>query len=132
MLDLIAEHPEAGILVHPESPGEMIDMAHVVGSTTQLIRAARELPQDTFIVATDRAIFYKMRQAAPHKRFIAAPTGGEGATCRSCAHCPWMAMNGLHNLEQVLLRGGNEIHMDETIRVQALRSTRRMLAFAAT
>jgi len=130
MLDLIAKHPGAGVLVHPESPEEVIDMAHVVGSTTQLIRAARELPQDTFIVATDRAIFYKMRQGAPHKRFLAAPTGGEGATCRSCAHCPWMAMNGLHNLEQVLLRGDNEIHVDEAIRIQALRSTRRMLDFA--
>ncbi len=130
LLDLIARHPKAGILVHPESPEEVIELAHVVGSTTQLIQAARDLPQDTFIVATDRAIFYKMRQAAPHKRFIAAPTGGEGATCRSCAHCPWMAMNGLHNLEQVLLHGDNEIQVEEAIRLRALRSTRRMLAFA--
>ena len=52
----------------------------------------------SFIVATDTGIFYKMQQAAPEKSFLAAPTAGEGATCRSCAHCPWMAMNELENL----------------------------------
>jgi quinolinate synthase len=71
-----------------------------------------------------------MQQAAPGKEFIAAPTMGEGATCRSCAHCPWMAMNGLHNLLQVLETGNNEIFVDEEIRVKALTSTQRMLDFA--
>lgn len=123
-------HPEAGILVHPESPQAVIAMADVVGSTTALIQAARELPHQKFIVATDRGIFYKMQQAAPGKTFIEAPTGGEGATCRSCAHCPWMAMNGLHNLVEVLETGTNEIQVDEAIRIKALRSTQRMLSFA--
>ena len=127
---LIQEHPDAGVLVHPESPAGVIEMADIVGSTTALIRAARELPQDKFIVATDHGIFYKMQQAAPGKTFIAAPTGGEGATCKSCAHCPWMAMNGLHNLIDVFDRTDNEIHVDETIRTRALRSTQRMIEFA--
>lgn len=128
--DLIEKHPDAGILVHPESPDEIIAMADVVGSTTQIINAARELPHKEFIVATDKGIFYKMKQQAPDKTFIPAPTHGEGATCTSCAHCPWMAMNGLHNLLEVLKKGNNEIFVEEEIRIEALKSTQRMLDFA--
>ena len=127
---LSQSHPDAGILVHPESPQPVIDMADVVGSTTALIEAARDLPHKKFIVATDRGIFYKMQQVAPGKTFLEAPTGGEGATCRSCAHCPWMAMNGMHNLLEVLETGANEIQVDEAVRIKALRSTQRMIDFA--
>lgn len=128
--ELIEKHPEAGVLVHPESPDEIIALADVVGSTTQIINAAKDLPNQEFIVATDKAIFYKMKQAAPNKKFIAAPTHGEGATCTSCAHCPWMAMNGLHNLLEVLKTGKNEIFVDEKVRLKAFQSTQRMLDFA--
>lgn len=129
--DLMTQYPDAGILVHPESPEAVIEVADVIGSTTALIQAAKELPHRTFIVATDNRIFYKMKKAAPDKTFIEAPTAGEGATCKSCAHCPWMAMNGLHNLEAVLESGENEIFVDEDIRRRAHRSTRRMLDFIA-
>lgn len=128
--DLIEKYPDAAVLVHPESPDEVIAMADVVGSTTQIITAAKELPNKRFIVATDKGIFYKMKQQAPDKEFIEAPTHGEGATCTSCAHCPWMAMNGLHNLLDVLKTGNNEIFVDEEVRVKALKSTQRMLDFA--
>ncbi|MGH8583385.1 MAG: quinolinate synthase NadA, partial [Gammaproteobacteria bacterium] len=106
------EHPEAKVLVHPESPASVIAQADVVGSTTQIIQAARRLSADSFIVATDRGIFHKLQQVAPGKRFIEAPTAGKGATCRSCGHCPWMAMNGLRNLAQCLETGANEVHVD--------------------
>ena len=128
--DCIAQHPDAAVLVHPESPDDVIAMADVVGSTSALIKAAETLPNNQFIVATDNRIFYKMKQLAPNKEFIEAPTAGEGATCRSCAHCPWMAMNSLQNLLQALENGGNEIEVDEKIRVDAFRSTKRMLDFA--
>ena len=124
------KHPSAAILVHPESPEEIIAQADVVGSTTQLINAATTMENDTFIVATDNGIFYKMKQAAPGKKFIEAPTGGAGATCMSCAHCTWMAMNGLENLAHSLEYGDNEIFVDETIRQQALKSVTRMMNFA--
>ena len=127
-----ARYPDAAVLVHPESPAPVIELADVVGSTTQLIKAAQDLPNDTFIVATDRGIFHKMKQAAPDKTFIEAPSGGVGATCHSCAHCPWMAMNHLENLARVLETGANEIHVDEEVRRKAVRSTQRMLDFAAT
>ena len=123
-------YPTAAVLVHPESPGNIIEQADVVGSTTQLIDAATQMNNEHFIVATDNRIFYKMKQAAPNKKFIEAPTGGEGATCMSCAHCTWMAMNGLENLAHSLEHGENEIFVDENIRQQALKSVTRMMGFA--
>lgn len=126
---LMAQHPDAAVLVHPESPATVIDLADRVGSTTQIIQAAKEMPQQTFIVATDNGILYKMRQAAPDKHFIEAPTMGVGATCVSCAHCPWMAMNSLRNLVEVLETGANEIQVDEAVRQRALKATQRMLEF---
>ncbi len=128
--NLMQQHPDAAVLVHPESPEPVIELADRVGSTTQIIKAATEMPNKEFIVATDNGILYKMRQAAPDKTFIEAPTAGVGATCESCAHCPWMAMNELRNLAAVLETGANEIHVDEAVRIKALRSTQRMLDFA--
>ncbi|MDD5390317.1 MAG: quinolinate synthase NadA [Gallionellaceae bacterium] len=127
---LQAEYPEAAVLVHPESPAAVIALADVVGSTTQLIRAAAELPNPVLIVATDNGIFHKMHAVAPDKRLLEAPTGGTGATCVSCAHCPWMAMNGLKNLLAVLENGGNEIQVEDGVRARAVRSINRMLEFA--
>lgn len=123
-------HPDAAVLVHPESPEDVVDQADVVGSTTQLIDAVTRLPNPVFIVATDEGIFWKMRQLAPGKKLIAAPTAGVGATCESCAHCPWMAMSAFQNLEQVLLTGDQEIHIDPEVRARALRPIRRTLDFA--
>ncbi|MCB1758174.1 MAG: quinolinate synthase NadA [Gammaproteobacteria bacterium] len=125
-------HPDAAVLVHPESPESVIEQADVVGSTTALIRAVEEMKNDTFIVATDGGIFHKMRQLAPQKNLIEAPTAGEGATCQSCAHCPWMGMNAIQNLEQVLLSGGNEITIEPAIRERAVVPIQRMLDFAST
>lgn len=125
------EHPKAKVLVHPESPEAVVAQADVVGSTSQLIAAAQTLDAEEFIVATDNGILHKMKLAAPGKRFIDAPTAGNSATCKSCAHCPWMAMNGLQNLADVLETGMNEIHVDSEIGRQAYLCIDRMLAFAA-
>ena len=143
LLQLKGLYPEAGVLVHPESPQSVIALADAVGSTSQLIKAARDLPHAMFIVATDGGIFHKMRQAAPNKRFIEAPTAGNGATCKSCAYCPWMAMNGLRNLRDSLHAAGrvmisgrgerhaNEVLVDPVLSARAVRPLNRMLAFAA-
>ena len=125
-------HPDAAVLVHPESPASVVEMADAVGSTTQLINAAKSLPHKKFIVATDRGIFYKMQHAAPDKILLEAPTGGNGATCKSCAHCPWMAMNGLQAIHQSLTEvSGHEIFVDEALRHKALIPLNRMLDFSA-
>ncbi len=125
------EHPHAKVLVHPESPEAVVALADVVGSTSQLIAAAQSLDAEEFIVATDNGILHKMKMAAPGKRFIEAPTAGNSATCKSCAHCPWMAMNGLQNLADVLESGRNEILVDQETGRKAFGCIDRMLTFAA-
>ncbi len=132
LAELKRSYPDAEVLAHPEAPEAVLAEADMVGSTSAMIEAARTSRARRFIVATDNGILYKMRQAAPDKDFLEAPTGGHGATCRSCAHCPWMAMNGLASLEHVLTTGGNEIVIDEAVRARALRPVERMLAFAAS
>ncbi|HBL88133.1 MAG TPA: quinolinate synthase, partial [Alcanivorax sp.] len=132
--DLKAAYPGSAVLVHPESPSSVVEMADVVGSTSQLIKAAQEMDNQTFIVATDKGIFYKMQQLAPHKTFVEAPTAGSGAACRSCAHCPWMAMNGLENTLAVLEDDngcGQEIFVDPTLAAKAMKPLDRMLEFGA-
>jgi quinolinate synthase len=132
LAELRARHPHAKVLVHPESPPSVIEQADVVASTTGIIKAARELETDTFIVATDKGIFHKLKQSAPGKTFIEAPTAGRGATCKSCAECPWMAMNSLRKLVRTLETGGNEIRVDARILERARLPITRLLEFAAT
>jgi quinolinate synthase len=126
---LLQDHPGAKVLVHPESPAEVTALADVVGSTSALLKAARDLDARTFIVATDGGMLHKMRRLNPGKVFIEAPTAGQSATCKSCAYCPWMAMNGLAGLAHVLQTGSNEIQLDPTLSARARRPIERMLAF---
>ena len=122
-------HPEAKVLVHPESPASVIAQANLVSSTTGIIKAVTEMDAKEFIVATDKGIFHKMQEAAPGKTFIEAPTAGKSATCISCAHCPWMAMNSLRKLLHVLKTGDNNILVDADIAKCAKRSIQRLLDF---
>ena len=133
LLDLRKVYPNAAILAHPESPSSVLEVADVVGSTSAIIQGAGELDNEEFIVATDRGIFHKLRQLNPDKRFIEAPTAGNGATCRSCAHCPWMAMNDLFGLDELLsdevLIQRNEIEVDSGISARASLALQRMIDF---
>ena len=126
---LMQLHPEAGVLVHPESPKDVIALADVVGSTTQLINAVASRPENMFIVATDNGIFHKMKEIAPNKKFIEAPTMGEGADCESCAHCNWMAMNTLEKCLDTLITGKNEVRISNQIIEKAQHSIHRLLEF---
>lgn len=127
-----ANYSQAMVLVHPESPRSVIEQADYVGSTTGMIQAARDLDAETFIVATEPGIFYKMQQVAPGKRFLPAPTAGKGATCRSCAFCPWMAMNSLAKIAHVLETGCNEISVPKEIAERARIPVHRLLEFTSS
>ncbi|MGA1302373.1 MAG: quinolinate synthase NadA, partial [Burkholderiaceae bacterium] len=141
---LKARHPQAMVLVHPESPASVIELADVVGSTSGMIKAVVEGAAQEYIVATDQGILHRMRQLAPGKTLIEAPTAGNSATCKSCAHCPWMAMNGLVGLKACLsygmdAKGGGpvsranpyEVHVAPDLGAQAATCITRMLDFTA-
>ncbi|UQB41469.1 quinolinate synthase NadA [Thiomicrospira microaerophila] len=124
------QHPNAKVLVHPESAEAVVALADVVGSTKVLINAVQTMPDTQFIVATDHGIFYKMRQLAPNKQLIVAPTDSKTTQCISCAHCPWMAMNGLHKVADCLKKQDQTIEINEAVRLKALVSLQRMLDFS--
>ena len=130
LAEMKRRHPDAAVLVHPESPRGVVALADVVGSTTAMIQAVVRMPNEKFIVATEQGIFNKMRQLAPDKTLLPAPTLGEGATCESCARCVWMAMNSLEKVAEVLETGTNEIHVDPDLANKAQAPIRRMLDFA--
>jgi quinolinate synthase len=123
------DHPGAKVLVHPESPQSVIAQADIVGSTTQLLDAVVHGDARAYIVATDNGILHRMRQLAPGKTLIEAPTAGRSATCKSCAHCPWMAMNALQGVVSCLETGTGEVIVPEPTRAQALGCIERMLDF---
>lgn len=131
LANLKVHHPKAAVLVHPESPQSVVDLADVIGSTTALINAVRDRDEQTFIVATDNGIFHKMHEVAPDKTLIEAPTAGQGADCESCAHCEWMAMNTLDNCLSTIKTGNNEIKIDTSINQEAQNSIQKLLDFTA-
>ena len=126
---LRAQHPLAQVLVHPESPQSVVDQADVVGSTSAMIKAVVDGSASEYIIATDKGILHRMRQLAPKKVLIEAPTAGDSATCKSCAHCPWMAMNSLTDILHCLERESGEVFVAEPIRQEALDCIQRMLSF---
>ncbi|MEY3379467.1 MAG: quinolinate synthetase complex, subunit [Pseudomonadota bacterium] len=125
------DHPRAKVLVHPESPAAVVALADAVGSTSGILKAAQSLDAPEFIVATDKGMMHKLRTLNPGKVFIEAPTAGNSATCKSCAHCPWMAMNSLAGVAHVLETGANEVQVDAALIPRARLPIDRMLAFTA-
>ncbi len=129
---VLKENPNAKILVHPEAPESVVAMADFVGSTSQILDYAKKSSSDTFIIATERNIFYKIKQACPDKKLIEAPVASLNGHCISCANCPWMGLNSLAKLIKILKDPkGHEIFVDEDIRVDAIKPLDRMLRFSA-
>jgi len=128
---LMREHPGAKVLVHPESPADVVALADAVGSTSGILKAAHDMDALEFIVATDNGMLHKLRAQNPGKIFMEAPTGGNSATCKSCAHCPWMAMNSLADVLRVLETGAGEIQVEPALGRRARVPIDRMLAFTA-
>lgn len=126
---LQAVHPEAAVIAHPESPPPVLALADAIGSTSEMVEAARTLPHAVMIVATDRGLFHSMRRAAPDKEFLQAPTQGKGATCRSCGHCPWMAMNTWERVRGAMADELHEVQVHTELRQRALKPLERMVNF---
>lgn len=131
------QNPQAKLLVHPESPAEVVALADKVGSTSQLLAFTKTDDAQTYLVATERGIFYKMQQACPNKTFIEAPVGPRpGVSSLDGAKCPWMALNTLEKIIESLegdeqVKAKHSIEVDESVRVDAMKPLDRMLKFAA-
>ncbi len=124
LLELIAQHPDAEVIAHPECTSAILRHATFIASTSGLIERARTSPKQTFIVATEAGIAHKMQQAAPGKTLIMAPPEDESCSCNMC---PFMRKNTLAKLYLALRDLEPRVDVPEPVRVKALRPIQRML-----
>ena len=128
LLKLKAQYPGAPVAAHPECPPHIIDHADYVGSTSGILKYAKEVPGDTVIIATEPHIIHQMQKALPEKNFIGAP--GADGNC-ACNICPYMALNTLEKLYFALRDLQPQIELDEDVRLAAKKSLDRMLEMAS-
>jgi quinolinate synthase len=126
---LQTQHPQAKLLVHPESENAMLMRSHYIGSTTAMIKFAKEDVASSYIVATEAGILHQMRIEAPGKTFIPAPAK-ENNTC-ACSECRYMKMNTLEKLYQCLLMESPEINISAKLCEKAKVPLERMLRLSA-
>jgi len=127
LLGLMAEHPDAEVIAHPECHEGILRHAHHVASTSGLINYAKTSPKQKFIVATEAGILHKMQKDAPGKMLIPAPP--EDESC-SCNECPYMRRNTLEKLYLCLRDLQPQIDVPEAVRVRALAPIQRMLSLS--
>jgi len=124
LLELMAKHPDAEVIAHPECHEGILRHASHIASTSGLIEYARKSPKQEFIVATESGILHKMHQAAPGKTLLAAPP--EDESC-SCNECPFMRLNTLEKLYLCMRDLAPQVDVPEAVRVRALKPIQRML-----
>lgn len=128
VLKLLAQHPAAELIAHPECNEGVLRHAHFVGSTTQLLQRTQTSPASTFIVATEQGILHQMSKASPHKRFVPAAPEAEGDVACGCSTCPFMKLNTLEKVYLCLRDLAPEVTLDEGLRQRALAPIERMVA----
>lgn len=128
LLTLARQYPNAKILAHPESPAHILRVAHFIGSTTAMIRFAKNDSGDQFIVATEAGILHEMSGEIPGTLIIPAPAH-ENNTC-ACSECGFMKMTTLEKVYRCMLDEYPVINVDERIRLRALEPIMRMLSIS--
>ncbi|HEY3801163.1 MAG TPA: quinolinate synthase NadA [Kofleriaceae bacterium] len=128
LLELMAQHPDAEVIAHPECHDGILRHAAFVASTSGLIERARTSPKHAFIVATEAGILHKMAAAAPGKQLIPAPPEDESCSCNVC---PYMKKNTLEKLYLSLRDLQPQVDVPEAVRAKALRPIQRMLEMSA-
>lgn len=118
------EHPKAKLIAHPEAQKPVLQVAHYVGSTANMLNYVATDDCQEFIVATEEGILHEMHKRAPHKTLIPALTLDD--TC-NCSECHFMKLNTMQKLYLCMKYELPEITMDEDLRVKALRPINKML-----
>ena len=125
LMKLHLAHPNAEIIAHPESEEHILQAASYIGSTSGLINRVKNSPKDEFIVATEAGILHKMKKEVPTKNLIPAPAE-EDNSC-ACSECHFMKMNTMQKLYWCMKYERPEVHVEESIRLRALKPIERML-----
>jgi quinolinate synthase len=122
-------HPKAKLIAHPEAQKPVLQIAHYIGSTANLLDYVVNDDCREFIVATEEGILHEMRKRAPQKTLIPVLTVDD--TC-NCSECHFMKLNTMEKLYLCMKYESPEILMDEEIRIKALKPINKMLEMSRT
>lgn len=111
------QYPGLEVISHPECTQEVARASDFVGSTGAMLRRVKESNAPYFMMLTECGLVSRLEVENPEKRFIG-----------SCKMCPYMKLNGLEKILQVLEspRPEQEIHLSEETRLAALKSVEKM------
>ncbi len=131
LVKLIANHPQAQVIAHPECPQNLLSYAHHIGSTSALLKYSTQNQGGEFIVLTEPHIIHQMQRDNPSGRFYECYFE-DRAGCTMCNNCPHMQLNNLEKLFLVLKYGdkspnGGELQLEESLRIKASNPLRKML-----
>ncbi|WKY47134.1 quinolinate synthase NadA [Eubacteriaceae bacterium ES3] len=115
------QQPEAKVLVHPEAPMEVLEMADYIGSTGGIIDYANQSDDSVFIVLTEEGILTELEKKNPDKVFL---------TVENEQICPDMKKISLEKIKDVLEKEQVGVQVDEQIRAGAVRALDQMLELA--
>ena len=134
ILRMRAAHPDAKIVVHPESLREVRDLADAVCSTEKMITYCKESPARKFVIVTESGIIHRMQKACPDKEFLCAPAFDvmrmPTDNCR-CSECRFMKMNTLEKLRDCLANLAPRLELPADILRRARAPIERMLEISA-
>jgi len=112
------EHPGALVLAHPECHNSVSDIADYVGSTTGIMKFAKESDNKSFIIATEEGVIDRLKRDFPEKEFFPV---------KDNIVCPNMKMTSLEDILEVLKTENNEIFVDDDIAQKAVKCIDKML-----
>lgn len=125
MIKLMNQYPEAELIAHPESTEDVLKLADFVGSTAKMLNYVKSSPKNTFIIATEAGILYKMKESSPEKILIPAPVEEEN-TC-ACSLCAYQRVNTLQKVYDTLVHETPEIFLEEEVMDKARVAIERMI-----
>lgn len=111
-------HPNALVLAHPECHMSVSDMVDYVGSTTGIMKFAKESDNKSFIIATEQGVVDRLKRDLSDKEIIPV---------KDNVVCPNMKMTSLEDILEVLETEKNEINVDADIAEKAVKCIDRML-----
>lgn len=118
MLNAKEKYPNAKILAHPECHSEVVKLADYVGSTTGIMKYAKESNNNQFVIATEKGVVDRLKRDCPDKEFI---------LIKENIICPNMKFNNLIDIYNALEKEQHEITVDEQIAKKAVSCIERML-----
>ena len=91
ILERKKQYPDAEVLVHPECHKEVVKLADFVGSTTGIMKRAKESSAKTFIIVTELGVVERLERDFPDKKFVLVSPKAV------CANMKWIHLEDILN-----------------------------------